>query len=64
MGSAGIAVVDLSTTSPSLLKSVPTPGFAAGVTVSGNLAYVAACDTFAVVDLETELGRRPPEPST
>ncbi len=52
-GAAGIAVVDLSTDPPALVKELEVPGFAAGIKTQGNHAYVAACTTFAVVDLTT-----------
>jgi hypothetical protein len=53
LGSAGIAIVDLATSTPSLVAIVATPGYATGVTARFPYAYVAACDTFAVVDLRT-----------
>ena len=52
-GDAGLAVYDLSTTPPSLVRTIAVPGWAAAVTVSGGLAYVAACDALVVVDLAT-----------
>lgn len=59
MGKSGVAVVDLSPTladppsDPLLVRTVPSPGFAVGVAAAGSVGYVAACDTFASVDLET-----------
>jgi hypothetical protein len=52
-GAAGVAVVDLSVDPPALVRELEVPGFAAGVKTKGNHAYVAACTTFAVVDLTT-----------
>jgi hypothetical protein len=57
MGAAGIAVIDLVPTlaspaaAPLLVKTIPTPGFAVGVSGQGSLGVVAACDTVAVLDL-------------
>lgn len=51
MGEAGMAVIDLLAAPPAVTQIVSIPGFAAGVTAQGDTAYVAACDTFAVVDL-------------
>lgn len=59
MGKAGLAVIDLGPTlanppgQPVLLNVVPAPGFAVGVATRTSNAYVAACDTFAVVHLHT-----------
>ncbi|MFO0565688.1 MAG: hypothetical protein U0263_08500 [Polyangiaceae bacterium] len=59
MGKAGLAVIDLAPTlavppaSPKLLNVVPSPGFAVGVATRTSYAFVAACDTFAVVHLQT-----------
>lgn len=59
MGKAGLAVIDLAPTlavpagAPKLLTVVPTPGFAVGVATRTSQAFVAACDTFAVVHLQT-----------
>lgn len=59
MGKAGLAVLDLAPTlavppgKPTLLNVVPSPGFAVGVATRTTNAYVAACDTFAVVHLHT-----------
>jgi hypothetical protein len=59
MGKQGIAVIDLAPTlavppaAPVLVRTVPSPGFAVGVAADGNIGYVAACDTFASVDLES-----------
>lgn len=50
-GGAGVAVVDLAADPPVLVKEIAIPGFAASVKVEGSLAYVAACDTVAIVDL-------------
>lgn len=44
-GSAGLSVVDLSTTPPTLIDTIPVPGFAAGVAADDEWAYVAACGT-------------------
>jgi hypothetical protein len=50
-GHAGVAVVDLSG-EPSLTKMLDAPGaFAAGVASKDGLAYVAACDSFDVIDI-------------
>jgi tetratricopeptide (TPR) repeat protein len=51
-GGAGLAVVDL--LAPGLDRMVAVPGFAAAVAVDQGLAYVAACDTLAVIDLATD----------
>jgi len=41
-GSSGLQVIDVSNpSSPVLIGSVDTPGFARGVTVTGDTAYVA-----------------------
>ncbi len=50
-GQAGLAVVALNEGPLVLGKTIATPGFAAGVTARDGLAYVAACDAFAVIDL-------------
>lgn len=50
-GSAGLSVVDLAAQPPQLVQTMPIPGFAAGVKTRDGRAYVAACDTFVVVDL-------------
>lgn len=52
-GEAGLAIVDLAADPPSVVNSIDVPGFAASAKAAGDLAYVAACDTFAVVDLTT-----------
>lgn len=52
-GSGGIAVVDL-LDGATLNRTIATPGFAAGVTTADGRAYVAACDTVAVIDLATD----------
>jgi hypothetical protein len=53
VGNAGIAVIDLGDGGPALLDVLSVPGFAAAVTAAGGRAYVAACDTLAVLDLAT-----------
>lgn len=53
MGSAGLAEVDLASASPAVTHSWPIGGFSAGVAARGNYAYVAACNTFKVVDLSS-----------
>jgi hypothetical protein len=50
VGGAGLAIVDLAATPPALLQTIPIPGFAAAVKARDGLAYVAACDVFAIVD--------------
>ena len=50
-GPNGLAVVDLLTDPPTLVTTIDVPGFAAAVAVEGNRAYVAACDTLAVIDV-------------
>ncbi len=52
MGRAGLGVVQLDG-ARALERSVPIPGFAAGVKARGDYAYVAACTTFSVVDLRS-----------
>ncbi|MBW2453879.1 MAG: hypothetical protein JRI68_05195, partial [Deltaproteobacteria bacterium] len=53
-GKAGLAVVALNEGPMVLGKTIATPGFAAGVTARDGLAYVAACDAFAVIDVASE----------
>lgn len=51
-GGSGLLVVDLShPASPTILGSVDTPGFAYGVAVSGDFAYVADNDGLQVIDV-------------
>lgn len=52
-GEGGLTIVDLAADPPTVLKNIDVPGFAASAKAVGDLAYVAACDTFAVVDLKT-----------
>jgi LVIVD repeat len=54
LGHAGVALValDPATSSPSLTQTIATPGFAVSSAIRGSLGYVAACDTFARVDLD------------
>jgi hypothetical protein len=49
MGAAGVAAVDLGASPPALAGVFAVPGFAAGVATAGGIAYVAACDTLALV---------------
>ncbi|HVH46307.1 MAG TPA: hypothetical protein VM925_28395, partial [Labilithrix sp.] len=51
MGSSGVAEVDLATPTPAVTHSWPVAGFSAGIAARGGHAYVAACNTFKVVDL-------------
>lgn len=51
MGAAGLGVLDVSASQPKLLFTVPVPGFAAAVACRDGMAYVAACQTLAAVDL-------------
>ena len=53
MGAAGLGVISLAAPGPELSYSVEIPGYAAAVTTRDNLALVAACSTFATVDLTT-----------
>lgn len=53
-GSAGVAVVDLSSSEPRLDRMIYIPGFAASVAVKDQIAVVAACDQALVVDLTTD----------
>jgi hypothetical protein len=59
MGKQGVAVIDLAPTlllpaePPVLVRTVQSPGFSVGVAAAGNVGFVAACETFAAVDLET-----------
>ncbi len=50
-GDAGLVMVDLAQSSPRVSGRVQTPGYAVGVTVHEGRAYVAACETLAIVDL-------------
>lgn len=50
-GKGGVAVVDLAGAEPVLLGSLSVPGFAAAVAARDGIAYVAACDTFATIDV-------------
>lgn len=50
LGREGLGVVDLA--SGALLRKIPVPGHAVGVTTRGRHAYVAACTSLAVVDLD------------
>ena len=52
LGKGGLGVVDLTTSPPTLLNTIAVPGYATGVKVRGRRAYVAACTTMAVVDLD------------
>lgn len=52
-GAEGVAVVDLSLGDLSLEKTLEAPGFAAAVAAEAGTVYVAACTTFATIDLET-----------
>lgn len=51
MGAAGLAEVDLGSSTPIVKHSWPVAGFSAGVAARGGYAYVAACSTFKIVDL-------------
>jgi hypothetical protein len=51
MGAAGLAVIDLLADPPAVTQTVPIGTFTAGVTVQGDMAYVAACESLSVVDL-------------
>ncbi len=48
-GAGGVAVVDL--IAGAVEKTLEVPGFAAAVAARGGLAYVAACDNFAIIDV-------------
>ncbi len=52
-GFGGVAVVDLSLGAPELVATLDAPGFAAAVAARDGVAYVAACDTFATIDVAT-----------
>lgn len=58
LGHGGVAVVNLAT-QPVLEKTLDVPGFAAAVSAvdgpSGEIALVAACDTFATIDVATNV---------
>lgn len=51
-GAAGLSKVSLAGT-PTLLETLPVPGFTAAATVRDGLAYVAACSSLSIVDLAT-----------
>lgn len=55
LGPAGLGIVDLAATPPSVVRTVPVPGYAAGVKVRGRHAFVAACESMVAVDLDTGL---------
>lgn len=50
-GALGLAEVRLAEEGPELVRSIATGGFAVGVEVVEGRAYVAACDSFKIVDL-------------
>ncbi|NUP04602.1 MAG: hypothetical protein HOW73_00905 [Polyangiaceae bacterium] len=52
-GASGVAVVDILESELSLRTVLPVPGFAAAVASRSGTAYVAACDTFATIDVAT-----------
>jgi len=52
-GEGGVAVVDLSVDPPVLTKDLAVNGFAAAVAARDGKAYVAACDSFAAIDVAT-----------
>lgn len=51
MGKAGIAVIDLAASPPTIQKILDVQGFAAATKVRDGIAYVAACESFAVLDV-------------
>lgn len=53
MGAAGVAVVDLASPEAGLVleSTLTVPGFAAAVASRAGVAYVAACDTVATIDI-------------
>lgn len=53
LGDSGVAVVDMSGSAPALEAQVPVTGFAAAVAAHGDRIYVAACDTFSIIDFTT-----------
>ena len=53
MGHGGVAAVDITSTPPTLVKTLAVPGHAAGVTTDTDNVYVAACTSFAVLDRAT-----------
>lgn len=52
-GAGGIAVVDITGDALELRSVLEVPGFAAAVAAREGVAYVAACDTFATIDVAT-----------
>jgi hypothetical protein len=50
-GAGGVTVVDL--VAQAVDKVLDVPGFAAAVAARNGLAYVAACNTFAIIDVTT-----------
>lgn len=57
-GHGGILVVDLAGEAPEVVRTLEVPGFAAGVAVSGGVAYAAACESVVSIDAASgeELG--------
>jgi hypothetical protein len=53
MGHGGVASVDISATTPTLVKTFATPGHAAGVATDADHVYVAACTSFSILDRAT-----------
>ncbi len=53
MGHNGVAQVDISGATPTLVKTFAAPGHAAGVTTDESHVYVAACTSFSVLDRTT-----------
>lgn len=53
MGAAGVAVVELASPEAALVldSTLTVPGFAAAVAARAGVAYVAACDTVATIDV-------------
>lgn len=50
-GAAGVGVIDITQDELSLRSTLAAPGFAAAVASRSGVAYVAACDTFAAIDV-------------
>lgn len=53
MGHHGIARIDLTTSSPTLVDTLTVDGFVAGIAVRDGYVYTAACGTFLVLDAST-----------
>ena len=57
MGHSGVAHVDITGPTPTLVKSFAAPGHAAGVATDDDHVYVAACTSFSVLDRATGVVR-------